>query len=198
MVIAIIGTLLGVGISTMRSTADSKGVDTAVPLAEGLFDQARKTAKARGENVRVVIYSDLDDSQESLDFRFRYIGVAIVNNGGWRLLGRGILLPAKVFFNANESGTTSPIPEGTAFFPGFETPKTCYYYEFNSEGALTSNADMRFVVQTGRLVPSESVPRAKDSDKRDVGGFQIWKNGRLTLFRGPNHILGDDDGEASF
>jgi len=197
-VIAIIGTLLGIGIGTMRNTADSKGVDTSVPIAEGLFEQARKTAKATGVPVRVVIYSDSDEKQESRDFRFRYIGVAVVNNGGWRMINRGTLLPAGVFFNVKESSTLSQIPEDTAYFPGFESPKKCYYFEFSPEGTLTANEDLRFVIQKGTLVPGELQPRVSDSDKRDIGGFQIWKNGRMTRFRSATQILGDDNAESSF
>lgn len=197
-VIAIIGTLLGVGIGTMRNTAESKGVDTAVPIAEGLFEQARKTAKAKGEPVRVVIYSDSDDSQESRDFRYRYMGVAIQNNGGWRMVTRGTLLPAYVYFNERESSSLNSIPEDTAYFPGFTSPKACYYFEFNSEGALTANNDLRFVVQKGQIVPGEQRPRTSSSDKRDIAGFQIWKNGRTTRFRSATQILGDEDAESDF
>ena len=213
-VMAIIATLLGIGVSGMKSMASSKGVSTAVPLADSVFAHARKVAKS-GVPTRVVIYSDTSGGNEDIRERYcRMIGIATARNANgesitdgsaaveWKLISRPSTLPSNTFFNENLSVSSG---EETAFFPGDnDSPKDCYVYEFNSEGALIeatddgsgdSIDDGQFVVQAGKLLPGTSAEIIPSSSaKRDVGGFRIWANGRLARFRSPNQIVeGSED-----
>jgi prepilin-type N-terminal cleavage/methylation domain-containing protein len=214
-VMAIIATLLGLGVGAIKNMATSKGVSTAVPLADSIFDQARQVAKSSGTPTRVVIYADTSGDNEDKRSRYmRMMGVATardingepVKKGApqdhWKLVSRPITLPSNTFFNANVIySITSGLRLKETFFPGDNTSKKdCYVYEFNSEGALilaTNNGegasleDGQFVVQAGKLIPGSGTPVIKvdNNAKRDIGGFKIWANGRMAMFRSPNQII---------
>ena len=211
-VLAIIGALLGIGVGAIKNLSTSKGVSTAVPLAENLFDQARQVAKSTGVPTRVVIYSDPVASTSNQRKRFhRMMGVVTGRDGqgqealsgqavtSWEFVSRPISLPSGAFFNDNlsiHSGT------GSAIFPG-DGSKTCFVYEFNSEGALIEASDDgtgipiddgQFILQAGRYSPK--APPSIDEEnsaKRDVGGFKVYRNGRIATFKSPNQIIGNDD-----
>lgn len=213
-VMAIIATLLGLGVGTIKNLASSKGVSTAVPLADSIFAQARQVAKSSGVPTRVVIYADT--SGDNKDKRSRYLrmmGVATGRNAAglpvtnisdvtqWKLVSRATTLPSNTFFNASLSNkpTSGPV---TAVFPGSTTGKNCYAYQFNSEGALVDAAGVpvtngQFVVQAGKLRPGQNTPDTASNATRDVGGFKIWANGRMAMFRSPNQIL-SGSGDAEF
>jgi prepilin-type N-terminal cleavage/methylation domain-containing protein len=207
-VMAIIATLLGIGVGAIKSMASSKGVSTAVPLADSIFDQARQVAKSSGTPTRVVIYADTSGSNEDKRSRYlRMIGVATGRIGGvpaskgetideWKFVSRPITLPSNTFFNAKLSNKSAT--DGQAIFSGDTTPKDCYVYEFNSEGALIEPSedgsgvpvnDGQFVVQAGKLRPGQDTPDVTNNATRDVGGFKIWANGRMAMFRSPNQII---------
>lgn len=207
-VLAIIGTLLGVGVGAIKNLSRSKGISTAVPLAQSVFDLARQTAKSTGVSTRVVIYADKGASRE--DHRNRYlrmIGVATARanadgdldvNGDtvieWRLVARPIIIPSGTYFNKNLSEHWG---EDTAFFPGSDQAVDCFVYEFNSEGALINAIDSgQFVIQAGKLNPQAETPNVSKDAKRDAGGFKIFKNGRVATFQSPNQI--DDGADPTF
>ncbi len=209
-VMAIIATLLGIGVGAIKNMATSKGVSTAVPLADSIFAQARQVAKSSGVPTRVVIYADrTGDNADKRERYLRMMGVVtgrdasgvpeadIAKVDHWKLVSRATILPSNTFFNAslsNKSATTSQ----TALFPGsvnIGDGKGCYVYQFNSEGALIDAVtgdpvtNGRFVVQAGRLRPGQNAPDADRKATRDIGGFKIWANGRMAMFRSPNQIL---------
>ncbi len=213
-VMAIIATLLGLGVGAIKNMASSKGVDTAVPLADSIFAQARQVAKSTGAPTRVVIYADSSgDNEDKRDRYLRMIGVATGRDGAglpvtdiadvtqWKLVSRASSLPSNTYFNAklsNKPGTASE----TAIFPGSTTGKNCYVYQFNSEGALVDPSgapvtDGQFVVQAGKLRPGATAPDTAANATRDVGGFKIWANGRMAKFRSPNQII-NGSGDAEF
>ncbi len=212
-VIAIISGLLAVGVGTIKNTAASKGVNTGVSLAQGLFAQARDTAKARGISTRVVIYADSTGSNKDKRERYlRYMGIAtarieldssgqpVLDSSGqpkikeWRLSSAGISLPQNTFFNANLSGIPSS-PNGKCIFPGDNTgEKDCFVFEFNSEGALVDPAaEGKFVIQIGQLRPGADTPRKLPTSPKDAGGFRIWQNGRTSVFRSIKQIESSGD-----
>jgi len=207
-VMAIIATLLGLGVGAIKNMASSKGVSSAVPLADSIFAQARQVAKSSGVPTRVVIYADYGGSDEDKRSRYlRTVGVATGRVAGepaskgqtieeWRLVSRPIILPSNTFFNAKLSNKSAT--DGTAIFPGDIAPKNCYVYEFNSEGALIeasndgSGAPVdngQFVVQAGKLRPGQDIPVVDRNATRDLGGFKIWANGRMAMFRSPKQII---------
>lgn len=209
-VMAIIATLLGIGVAGIKSMASSKGVSTAVPLAEGVFSQARQIAKSSGSPTRVVVYADTTgDNEDKRERYLRMMGVAVGRDGTgnpvksgetvalWRLISRPTTIPKNTFFNVNLSVSSG---EDTVIFPGSTVEKRCYVYEFNSEGALIEVTDDgsgdsvdegQFVVQAGKLIPSSGEPTIKEdnSAKRDAGGFRIWANGRMAKFRSVAQLL---------
>jgi len=213
-VMAIIATLLGLGVGAIKSMATSKGVSTAVPLADSIFAHARQVAKSSGNPTRVVIYADTSGDNEDKRSRYlRMMGVATGRNGAglpvtkiedvvqWKLVSRATILPSNTFFNANLSNKPASATE-TAVFPGSTDGKSCYVYQFNSEGALIDASGMpvndgQFVVQAGRLKPGQDTPDTASNATRDVGGFKIWANGRMAMFRSPNQII-SGSGDAEF
>jgi hypothetical protein len=60
------------------------------------------------------------------------------------------------------------------------------YYEFNEEGICTTPG-ASFVIGAGAR-PVGQAPRVTGSAKRDFGGFVVWRNGRTSTFRGPDHL----------
>ncbi len=215
-VVGIIAGLLAVGVGTIKNIAGSKGVSTGVSLAQGLFNQARQTAKARGTSTRIVIYADSTGTNKDKRARYlRYMGVATarleLDSTGqpvsdpstgqskikeWRLSSAGIILPQNTYFNAKLSGGPTT-PNGKCIFPGDNTgEKDCFIFEFNSEGALVEpSGDVKFVIQVGQLKPGANVPTKLPSSTKDAGGFRIWRNGRTSVFRSIKQIevFGDLD-----
>ncbi|MBK1792381.1 pilus assembly FimT family protein [Persicirhabdus sediminis] len=203
-VISIITVLLSVGAMSLQNMTESKGVSSGIPIAEGLFAEARTLAMSKGTNARVYIHAETTSrEQQDLARRLRYMSVFYENTddegnvitGEWIASSRGESLPQGVFFDQQLSELNGPIiPQDTATLPGNRTPKTCYYYEFNAEGIISdpglsqgSEQTARFVLRSGSLPPGASAPIA-GKNKRDVGGFVIWPSGRTSLFRSPNQI----------
>lgn len=206
-VIAVIAILMGIGATTIKNVTTAKGVNTGVPIAEGVFAEARALAKGRGVDAYVVIYADTSssdpDSQAKL---FRYMGVATdveydangnptPGSGTLRLTSRGVTLPSKTFFNAYLSGMPAT-PNNSALFPGSSDAKECYAFKFNSEGILVeptlsdpNGPQAMFVLQSGVISPGSSVPKELPKNEKDVGGFAIWRSGQTSLFRHPDQIL---------
>ncbi len=214
-VMAIIATLLAFGVGSIKNMSKSQGVSSAVPIADAVFEQARQIAKSSGVPTRVVIYADTSGSNE--DKRDRHLRMMAVATGRdaagvavnklddvtqWKLVSRPVSLPNNTYFNANLSNQPSTASE-TAIFPGSTTAKSCYVYQFNSEGALIdastslSITDGQFVVQAGKLLPGQDLPKEDSGAKRDIGGFKIWANGRSALFRSPNQIV-DSSSDPTF
>lgn len=208
-VLVIISTLIGVGARVMKSATRAQGSDTGATIAENVFSEARSLAQSSGVATRVVIYKG-GGKGEQREKHLRYMGIvrqklADANDSRdeasqsyqWsnQLIARGVSLPQNVFFNAKLSGNP---PQMSVKIPGFKAPKSCYYFEFNSEGMLVNHSNttpVAFVVQAGTLYPSDDKPREAKKGSRDVAGFAIWKRGNTSLFRNPDQIpsLGQRD-----
>lgn len=201
-VIAIIATLLAIGVGTIKNVAGAKGVSTGVSLAEGVFDHARNIAKNNG-SARVLIYCDTGGTNKDKREKYlRYLAVAAPklkpkndpsdpDEIEWKIVSSGVSLPTDTFFNEKLS---PGVQKDKAKFPGFKDKKECYFYEFNSEGALVSPAtDGKFVIQAGKLIPGQDIPKKLPKRKRDVGGFRIWSSGKTSIFRSPNQISSSDE-----
>jgi prepilin-type N-terminal cleavage/methylation domain-containing protein len=212
-VLVIMSILMGIGATVMKSATTAQGVGTAVPLAEGVFNEARTLAKSSGLHTRVVIYQG-GGKGELREKHLRYFGIVkqavdgnnepVVSGSGDpdygvnpRLVGRGATLPTKTFFNAKLSSNRADggsIPVMTVMIPGETSPQSCYYFEFNSEGILNGNSSLSEsnesgpVVQAGRLNPGSDIPKELTSDSRESGGFAIWKRGNMSRYRSVNQI----------
>lgn len=190
-VMAIIATLLGLGVGAIKNMASSKGVSTAVPLAESIFKHAREIAKSTGTKTLVVVYADEGDNKDMRERYLRMIGIAQTNNGTTRLVTRPVTLPSNTYYNGNLSGK-SPVAAKVAF-PGSTDLKDCYTYGFNSEGNMSTdlNQKKQFIVQAGKLRPGQDAPDVDSNNSRDVGGFKIWSNGTTAIYRSSAQILND-------
>ena len=194
-VILIISLLLTLGAVGLRGIG-GKGVTTAVTTTEAVFDEARAIAVGKGTRARVLV--DINDIQ-NLDTYKRRILVAYeeLDEQGepikdkWVLASRANTLPERTYFSQtfskkeHEKGT-GELEEDTCDFgkPGFNGKYLIY--EFNSEGiCLTAGAS--FVIGTG-VRPDGQEPRVTGEGKRDFAGFVVWRNGRTSLFRGPDEI----------
>jgi prepilin-type N-terminal cleavage/methylation domain-containing protein len=194
-VILIISLLLTLGAVGLRGIG-GKGVTTAVTTTEAVFDEARAIAVGKGTRSRVLV--DINDIQDLTTYKRRiFVVYEELDEQGepqkdkWVLASRATTLPERTYFSQtfsereHENGT-GDLDEDTFDFgkPAFNGKYL--FYEFNSEGiCLTPGAS--FVVGTG-VRPEGQEPRVTGEGKRDFAGFVVWRNGRTSLFRGPDEI----------
>ena len=195
-VIAVIAILMSVAAVGVQKMDQGQATATASSISEAIFDEARSSAVGRGTRARVVIHND--SSEDERDRYLRYMAVCIEVEGEWEFASRGTSLPSGVYFDklaTDEAG--SKIDDigtyGTMSIalPGDKDSSVeCYYYEFNAEG-LCVDADnpgspgAAFVLAGGVLPPNEDAPRVKGNNRT---GFVVWRNGRTSIFRNPEHI----------
>lgn len=194
-VILIISMLLTLGAVGLKGITGGKGISAAVATSEALFDEARSIAVGKGTKARVLI--DVNDSQDT-DNYLRRILVAYqkLDADGqpteeWELSSRATNLPEKVFFSQEYSKLDHAGGGGNLNEMALTVGKTNFdgrylYYEFNSEGICTSPG-ASFIVGTGARAQGQE-PRATGDGKRDFGGFVVWRNGRTSMFRGPDQM----------
>ena len=201
----------------MKRATTAQGVGTAVPIAEGVFNEARILAKSSGLHTRVVIYQG-GGKGELREKHLRYFGIikqeVDSNNepqtdgsgnpdfgANPRLVGRGLTLPSKTFFNeklSENAANGGVVPTMNVLIPGESSPQSCFYFEFNNEGILNGDSVIDYsnltgpvasvVIQSGRLDPSSDTPKELGSESRDAGGFAIWKRGNMSTYRSVNQI----------
>ena len=196
-VVLIISVLLTLGAVGINRLTNGKGVTNGVSNAEALFDEARAIAVGKGTKARVLV--DHNTGSENSLRRFLVVYQELDSDGTpkdpetWVLTSRGVTLPEGVYFSEKFSKKDQdgggPLEEMS--LAQSDTVKKDYvgkyfYYEFNREGLCTTPG-ATFVLGTGAR-PQGQEPRVTGSSKRDFGGFVIWRNGRLSAFRGPDHI----------
>ncbi|MGC6427376.1 MAG: pilus assembly FimT family protein [Akkermansiaceae bacterium] len=187
-VMAIISVLLSVAAVGIKNLGKAQGITSALAVSEGVFAQAQQLAKSRSTKVRVIIHSQLQD--DDLEERQRYRRLVLIvykevddegrESQDWLIYGQPKVLPEKVYFSPEISKTDI---RGL----GGELPKTsfklsredgdeaeCYYYEYNSQG-LISTPGCTFVLESGAR-PKNS-ERPKMGNTRNIGGFVLWRNG---------------------
>jgi prepilin-type N-terminal cleavage/methylation domain-containing protein len=196
-VVLIISVLLTLGAVGINRLTSGKGVTNGVSNAEALFDEARAIAVGKGTKARVlvdnnansenslrrllVVYQELDDEGKPKDPET------------WVLTSRGVTLSEGVYFSEKFSkkdqqagGTLDEMTLVQNDTVKKDYAGEYFYYEFNREGLCTTPG-ASFVLGAGAR-PQGQEPRVTGSSKRDFGGFVIWRNGRLSAFRGPDHI----------
>lgn len=194
-VILIISLLLTLGAVGLRGIG-GKGVTTAVTTTEAVFDEARAIAVGKGTRSRVLI--DVDDNQNLETYKRRIlVAYEELDDQGepikdqWVLASRAITLPERTFYSQTYSKEKHEEGTGELEEMDLSVNKTSFdgkylYYEFNSEGICTTPG-ASFVVGTG-VRPEGQEPRVTGEGKRDFAGFVVWRNGRTSLFRGPDEI----------
>jgi prepilin-type N-terminal cleavage/methylation domain-containing protein len=197
-VVLIISVLLTLGAVGINKLTSGKGVANGVSNVEALFDEARSLAVGKGTKARVLV--DKNSAGENYLRRFLVVYQDLDPETGepkdpetWVLSSRGVTLSEGVYFSQKFSKKDQDgggqLDEMT--LAQSDTVKKDYagdyfYYEFNREG-LCSTPGASFVLGAGAR-PQGQDPRVTGSAKRDFGGFVIWRNGRLSAFRGPDHI----------
>jgi prepilin-type N-terminal cleavage/methylation domain-containing protein len=193
-VILIISLLLTLGAVGLRGIG-GKGVTTAVTTTEAVFDEARSIAVGKGTKSRVLV--DVNDARDLTTYKRRILVAyqELDENGEptekWVLSSRPTLLPDRTFFSQTFSKRDHEEGSGTLEEMTLSVNKTAFdgrylYYEFNSEG-ICATPGASFVVGGG-VRPDGQEPRATGEGKRDFAGFVVWRNGRTSLFRGPDEI----------
>ncbi|MCP5534951.1 MAG: prepilin-type N-terminal cleavage/methylation domain-containing protein [Akkermansiaceae bacterium] len=200
-VITIITVMLTIGALGLKNLSKASGVSAGLPIAEAVFAEARAIAVGKGTRARVLIHGTNDKDDELHRERFlRYMAIAYEEldndgngNGNWIIASRGSKLPDGVYFSKDlteKQGYTLESPM-TIELPG-KSSTSCYYYEFNAEGMIqpapVGNDVPRFVIRAGTLRPGDTEPQATSGNKRNIGGFVIWRSGRTSVFRHPDQI----------
>lgn len=201
-VIAIISVLMTVAVVGLNGMAGGKGVSTAVSTSEAVFEEARSLAVGRRTNAAVLV-SVQDPNNRDTYLRRMVVAYKEIDpltneqKGDWVLASRGATLPDKVYYSAKLSKRNHQNGSGSVeriSLSGVKRDYTgeYYIYEFNSEGICTTPG-ASFVVGMGILPIGDKNPRVTASSERDFGGFVIWRNGSVSVFRDPSQILTTGD-----
>jgi prepilin-type N-terminal cleavage/methylation domain-containing protein len=195
-VILIISVLLTLGAVGLRGLG-GKGVTSGVSTAEAVFDEARAIAVGKGTKARVLV--DINNPQDTENYKRRMVVVyEKLNEQGepqkdqWEMSSRPITLPDGTFFSSTFSKKNHENGGDAVEEFNFQSEsKKAFagkyaYYEFNSEG-ISSAPGTSFVIGAGTR-PQGGEPKVTGAAKRDFAGFIVWRNGRTSLFRGPDEI----------
>lgn len=212
-VIGIITVLMTIGSFGLKNFTKASGVGVAVPLAEGVFAQARALAMEKGTDARVLIHAD-NNTTNSLnrERNLRYMVVQYLEDDKdtpdptddvWTTASRGVSLPEGVYYSPALSGQGAApnvdVAPVNPTLPG-AVASVCRYYTFNSQGIIVEpepdsgteygNNVPRFVIRAGILPPGSTEPTASAAGgEKNVGGFVIWRTGRTSVFRHPDQVF---------
>ena len=208
-VISIIAVLMTIGSYGIKNFSKASGVSAAIPIAQGVFSQARSLAIEKGTDTRVLMHADNRTDNLNRERNLRYMVVQyldtkdteVTTDDEWVTASKGAKLPEGVYYSLSLSNrSTAPNPgQSSTVLPGGAV-QNCRVYEFNSQGIITSppptngtaygNDVPRFVIRAGSLPPGATEPTpASGAGERNVGGFVIWKNGRTAVFRHPDQVF---------
>jgi len=201
-VIAIMSILMtagAIGIGGMGG----KGVTSGVASAESMFEEARTMAGGQRTKTRILVAKSLTNNPADNLRRILIVSEEIDSvtllpkPGSWILSSRGVTLPDQTFFSEtfskkdqDKAGSidTMTLSNVKASYAG-----DYYYYEFNAEGIYTlgASAPSTFVIGAGVRPPNAAAtvkPKVAGSGKRDFGGFVVWRNGWVSVFRSPDQM----------
>jgi prepilin-type N-terminal cleavage/methylation domain-containing protein len=194
-VILIISILMTAGVMGLKNLSAGKGTSSAIATCESIFNEARTIAMSKRCNSRVMI--DVADSDS--DDYLRRVVIAhqkIDENTGeadpntWVLASRAYTLPAATFYSREYSKDVdgNPIPQVNMSGENFTARYAgeYAYYEFNAEG-VSLNSGASFIIGGG-IRPKGQEPRLIRDAEKDLTGFVIWRNGRTSAYRNPEHM----------
>jgi len=203
-VISLIAVLMTVGSFGIKNFSKASGVSSGVPIAQGVFAQARALAIEKGTNTRVMMHCDNRTDSLNRERNLRYMVVQyldtkdteVTTDDEWVTASKGVKLPEGVFYSVSLSnrGDAPNTTQSSGNLPGGAV-QNCRTYEFNSQGIITQpepdgNDVPRFVIRAGSLAPGQTEPTAASgAGERNVGGFVIWRNGRTSVFRHPDQVF---------
>ncbi|MDA7888061.1 prepilin-type N-terminal cleavage/methylation domain-containing protein [Akkermansiaceae bacterium] len=195
-IIAILLSLASVGISKIGK---GQGITSGISLAEGLVGSARSLAKGQGTTTRLIIHTELNDTDPVARDRYRRLMMVVyheidpdtgVEKTTWSRSGSPIFLPDQVFFSGErsrtEAATGGNLPKDTFQLSNDPSDTAeCFYYEFNSQGICTTPG-ASFVLENGARPNGQD--RAILGKGRNIGGFVIWRNGSTSMIRDIDQI----------
>jgi prepilin-type N-terminal cleavage/methylation domain-containing protein len=196
-VISLIAVLMTIGSFGIKNFSKASGVSSGIPIAQGVFAEARALAIEKGTNTRVMMHADNRTDSLNRERNLRYMVVQYQDDADeWVTASKGVKLPEGVFYSVDLSnlGPSTSLSSGT--LPGGAV-QNCRVYEFNSQGIITSpepvgNNVPRFVIRAGSLAPGQAKPKAvSGAGEKNAGGFVIWRNGRTSVFRHTDQINSD-------
>ena len=192
-VMAIIAVLLSVASVGISRIGKGQGVTAGLSLGEGLLNQARSLAVNNNTRARLIIHSDLEDSDPTERVRYRRMMMVVfrqVDEDGreideWVRASSPTLLPDSVYFSPDLSkldmrnGGILPTDDHQLTSDPSDI-RECYYYEFNGQG-ISTTPGAGFVLKNGARPTNQAEPILRKST--NVGGFVVLKNGGTTLIR---------------
>jgi prepilin-type N-terminal cleavage/methylation domain-containing protein len=201
-VISLIAVLMTIGSFGIKNFSKASGVSSGIPIAQGVFAEARALAIERGTNTRVMMHADNRTDSLNRERNLRYMVVQYQDDADeWVTASKGVKLPEGVFYSVSLSNrSTAPnTDQSSGNLPGGQI-QNCRAYEFNSQGIIIKpepdsgteygNNPPRFVIRAGSLAPGQTEPTAASgAGERNAGGFVIWRNGRTSVFRHPDQIF---------
>lgn len=205
-VISLIAVLMTVGSFGIKNFSKASGVSSGVPIAQGVFAQARALAIEKGTDTRVLVHFYNNTLRLNRERMLRYMVVQYFGDPNntpsdpsddeWVTASKGVKLPEGVFYSVSLSnrGDAPNTTQSSGNLPGGAV-QNCRTYEFNSQGIITQpepdgNDVPRFVIRAGSLAPGQTEPTAvSGAGERNVGGFVIWRNGRTSVFRHPDQVF---------
>lgn len=199
-IIAILLSLASVGISKIGK---GQGITSGIALAEGLVSSARSLAKGQGTTVRLVIHSELNDTDPTERDRYRRMMMVVyreidpetgAEKSDWSRSGAPIFLPDQVYFSVErsktEAATGGNLPKDRFQLTNDPSDTAeCYYYEFNSQGICTTPG-ASFILENGARPNGQE--RAILGNGRNIGGFVIWRSGSTSMIRDIDQIDSED------
>lgn len=201
-VIAIMSILMtagAIGIGGMGG----KGVTSGVASAGSMFEEARTMAIGQRTKTRILVAKSLTNNPADNLRRILIVSEEIDSvtllprPGSWILSSRGVTLPDQTFFSETfskkDQDKAGPIDTMTLSGVKASYAGDYYYYEFNAEGIYTlgASAPSTFVIGAGVRPPNAGAtvkPKVAGSGKRDFGGFVVWRNGWVSVFRSPDQM----------
>ena len=210
-VILIISILMTAGVMGLKNLSVGKGTSSAIATCESLFNEARTVAISKRCNSRLMVDIDDVDSDNYLRrvvIAHEYIdpNTGIVDPDTWILSSRAYFIPNGTFYSQKYSKLRdeSYIPERVmdlfALDPNGLKAKNLSqyngryaYYEFNAEGIPSLTPDKKdfigasFIIGGG-IRPKGQEPRFIRDAEKDMAGFVIWRNGRTSTYRSPEHM----------
>lgn len=193
-VILIISVLMSAGVMGLKNLAAGKGTSSAIATCESLFNEARTIAISKRCNSRVMI--DVNDIDSDDYLRRVVIAHQKINDDGtidptaWVLANRAYSIPAATFYSREYSKLVddADIPEENMSGENFTARYSgnYAYYEFNAEG-VSLNPGASFIIGGG-IRPKGQEPRLIKDAEKDIAGFVIWRNGRTSSYRNPEHM----------
>ena len=205
-VIAIMSILMTAGAIGLGGMT-GKGVTSGVASAESMFEEARSIAVGQRTKTRVLISKDLKNNAADNLRRILIVTAEIDPTTlqpkspiNWILSSRGVTLPDQTYFSQtfsrkdqDKAGAIDTMTLAAGASVKTSYVGDYYYYEFNAEGLypLGSAAPSTFVIGSGIRKPNATAadkPKVGGSAVRDFGGFVVWRNGWVSVFRSPDQM----------